>query len=685
MLKPKEMRRFRAVVSQDLRDKVLAALHEAGVVQFKEITEEIERGEVEEELYKIDSVLGRIREIQEFFATVRFRESAEVEGESPEEVLESTKELLGELEEAYTELSSRKEELEDRKENIQTQKDILQYLKEIEIPLDYLRSTKGIHVTVGRIDEDVVDDFVKSAQNTLSQRVFVTISERGEIRTVVVACLKEDVPDFQPLLYKFDVETLRLPPLKGTPDEAIDELEERLADLSEREEQLADEIDEVAQDKSLEINSSVELLEIVKERLECLSLFGRTNMTLVLEGWVLPEKIPALREALEEASDDVYLMRIYEPEVREMKEVPVSLENPKVVGDFEYITNMYGLPKYKEVDPTWMLAISFPLFFGFCLTDAGYGLLVAALFLAAPGPISNLFSRKLRRMLIVCALTTFVVGFVFGGWFGDLFANIHPIFGSHWIRPLDEPISFLKLVVFVGILQIVVGYGIGRSLTDAFRRNWKRIIFNDLGKALLTVGLFGLTFCVLHLGLSDFGIEYVFPKVDILEVFNPFTSNPLIVTIFQGVFYLGLVLAIAGNILTGEGFVGKVGGVVNPIYGVIRLIADAASYTRLMALGISTAVIAFVVNEIGFLFYHMISPATFTGPLSYLLGAVGVIVLVIILVFGHAFNIFINSITGFIHTMRLEFAEFFEKFYEGGGKKFTTFKVKRTFTKGVGE
>jgi len=274
--------------------------------------------------------------------------------------------------------------------------------------------------------------------------------------------------------------------------------------------------------------------------------------------------------------------------------------------------------------------------------------------------------------MIVCAIFTVVVGLLIGGWFG--------FGGGLWVNPIERPIPLLKLVIFIGIIHLLVAFGLAGALKDIFRRDWKSLILSRISPILIMIGFFGLSFSILGIGLHEFGINYTFPKMEISDVFNPFAPAAGIVMVFRILFYLGLGIGMISAVLITKDAKGRLGGPINVIYSITGHIADVSSYTRLLALGIAGSVIAFSINLILRLMYHSLMPAEIT-PLSAIYAAVLLIGLAFAFIAAHSFNIFINSLGCFIHTMRLHFAEFFGKFYESGGEKFAPFKAKRMFTK----
>jgi V/A-type H+-transporting ATPase subunit I len=332
---------------------------------------------------------------------------------------------------------------------------------------------------------------------------------------------------------------------------------------------------------------------------------------------------------------------------------------------------MYGLPRYDEIDPTSFLTVSFPIFFGIALSDAGYGLALAAFMLSGVW-IAKAFPPYLRKMMALCGITTVVVSLFIGGWFG---------FGEGlWTKPTEQPIPLLKLAIFIGIAHLVIALGLAGILKDLRRRDRKRVVFERIPRTMILLGFFGLVFSILGVGLHEFGIAYRFPRMELFTAFNPLAQAPAVVQAFRALFYGGLILGATGAVLTAKGLRERIGGPINVVYGITGLVADVTSYTRLLALGIATGVVAFSINLIISIFWGwLVAPNLSLSP-ALILGVVSAVALAFLFVVAHAFNIFINTLGGFIHTMRLHFAEFFGKFYEGGGERFTPFKAKRRLT-----
>ncbi|MDI6883801.1 MAG: V-type ATP synthase subunit I [Hadesarchaea archaeon] len=672
MFKTARMKKFRVIFHRRAHDDVVARLHEAGVIQLKEITElEVTRKAVGEEVYELSSLLTKFKEMEEFLGPASGKPTT-VKQLTFEQTLKLAKKGIGKLGPKVTQLKEKSDGLEKERQDLLAQIGVLEKFREIRFPLRYLRSTDEIRVAVGYIAEERVKEFFAAVKEALARRVFTSTIGAGKRRIVVVACRAQDQQKLSPVFYRYEVELLELPPFSGSPAAAIKELKKRLAKTEGQQRGLERAVRRLARTRAKGVSQVRELLEIQREQLECAGLFGYTDATTVIEGWVRAKQAAELEEVLSAATNGRHVLRTYDPQRAEVEAVPVELKNPQVVEDFEYVTGMYGLPKYDEVDPTPFVSFTFALFFAIALSDVGYGIALG-IFMASGVWLAKIFPRKLRRMMVVCAIFTVIVGLLIGGCFG---------FGQgFWVNPIQRPIPLLKVVIFIGIIHLIVAFGLAGVLKDIFRRDWKSILFSRISRVLILIGFFGLGFCILGIGMYEFGLNFAFPKIDLFAAFNPLVPAAATIVAFRILFYLGLAIGIVGAVMIGKSAREKVGGPINVVYGITGLIADVTSYSRLLALGIATGVIAFSINFIlGIAWGGMVAPNLSLSP-AIIIAILAMIGIAFVFVAAHSFNIFINSLGGFIHTMRLHFAEFFGKFYESGGEKFTPFKAKRRFTK----
>ena len=671
MLHPVPVKRITIVFHKTKQDKLVSALHEAGIVQLREATSvEAVKRKIQQEVSQLAELLSKLSEMEELLGVYKGRPRPVTE-QSLEQILQEAQRVIKRIEPKMRKYRESREKISEELQNLKEQLSVLKPFEELRLPLRYLRPSQHLHVVVGFLDEDLLEGFASAVSKTFDGRAVVFPIARTKRTPIVVVCRAEHKQKLLPLLYRFGVELVELPEVKGTPATAIQKLQARIERLEKELKGINAVFQKLGRQHSREVSCARELLEIQKERMEAIGLFGFRESVVVLEAWALEGDLARVKNLLHKVTGGRFLLLTADPAPSELDQVPIELRNPKVVKDFEFLTGMYGLPKYNEIDPTWFLAVSFPIFFGLCLSDAGYGLALAAFMLSGIW-FAKSFPPYLRRMMALCGVVTAVVSLFVGGWFG---------FGSGlWVNPVENPIPLLKLVIFIGILHLVIAFGVAGVLKDLRQRAWQRVLFERLSRVLIILGFFGLSFCILGAGLYEFGIAYTFPRMGLFEVFNPAATAPAVVQALRVLFFGGVLLGVIGAVTGEKGLRSKFGGSINVIYGITGFIADVTSYTRLLALGVATGVIAYSINFIISIFWGwFVSPYLSFSPMA-VVGILSAAALGLVFVAGHSFNIFINTLGGFIHTMRLHFAEFFGKFYEGGGEKFQPFKAKRRFT-----
>ena len=360
----------------------------------------------------------------------------------------------------------------------------------------------------------------------------------------------------------------------------------------------------------------------------------RTQKTFRFEGWVPAACLNAVELVLEKHG---CCFDVRPPD--EGETVPVLLQNGSLTDPFEAVTEMYSLPDYRGVDPTGPMSVFYAVFFGMMLSDAGYGLVMAAVCFAimkkyAPEGMSG----RMVRMFFLCGLSTVFWGAMFGGWFGDFFqVAAEVIFGRKitieplWFDPLSDPARLLVWSLAFGIIHLFFGMGIRASMLIK-RGQWKDAVFDVLPWYMVIIG------GVMWLAGSRLGSVAV---------------STGIVMVSAGL----LILLLTGG--RNSRGAGRITGGLSSLYGITGYVSDILSYSRLLALGLATGVIASVVNTMGSL----------AGG-----GAAGAAVLLVVAIAGHSFNLAINALGAFVHASRLQYIEFFGKFYEDGGRRFEPLK-----------
>ncbi len=408
----------------------------------------------------------------------------------------------------------------------------------------------------------------------------------------------------------------------------------------EREDLALDEEKERIGEKLTELSASCDLLETAYDRvatdvtaLEALMQTVATESAVILTGWVPQKAEKAAANELEKAGAYYTLS---EPE--EGDDPPVLLDNKPLFTPFESVISLYSLPAYGSFDPTAIMSVFYFILFGLMLGDVIYGLLLTfgCLFLLKKADLGR-GVKNLVRMFCICGVSCSISGLLFGSWCGDLPSVFMSMFGvdigdiSIAFDMVKEPINFLIVAFAVGAAHLLAGMGV------------KFYLLCREGKVFDAV--------------FDIGSWYVlFAGLGIL-VFNRTVGG-----IVAGV---GALMLIATQGREAKNPVMRFLKGLYSLYGIINYVSDLLSYSRIMALGLATAVIASVINIL----------ATLMGPTI-----AGFILMPGILIVGHVVNLVINLLGTFVHTSRLQYIEFFGKFYEDGGRAFRPVAPELTYT-----
>lgn len=456
-----------------------------------------------------------------------------------------------------------------------------------------------------------------------------------------IICLKEEKDALYEALRPFNFSAVSMADQKGTPAEAIHHYEKEIeaieAKIAENEKVLA-----ALSIARKNIEFLYDSLVMRRDRARIVGDMLSTDAVFYFDGW-MPAKAQPEIEALLKEYEFFYDIQIPEEE----EEVPVLLHNSSVATPFEAVTNMYSLPSRKDIDPTTILAPFYFIFFGMMLSDAAYGIILSALcafVLKKYKPEGTIY--KMFKMFFYCGISTFIWGALFGGWFGNFFTvAAATLFGKElvinpiWFNPMDNPMKLLIFSLILGAIHLFVGMGIQAymSVRDGHPVD-----------AICDIGLW----YVLLIGLVLFGVGG--------SVAPALASAGKVMSI----------VGVVGILLTGgrkkKGIIGKITGGLGSLYGITNYLSDILSYSRLLALGLATGVVAQVINTLGSL----------AGG-----GVVGAILLTVALVFGTIFNLAINALGAFVHSCRLQYVEFFGKFYTGGGREFRPFERKTKYIK----
>lgn len=635
-------------MKKDLK-KVLGILQEGGIMQIEEIIGTEKEAELLQPIEKEDHEVDyRIANID--FTIKTLTPYAPKRPIWAGKTTLSQESALGTLKEFnYEEVIKKCQNTEEKQvaarneqNALKNEEALLTPWKDLETPLNTPRETETVSISYGiaAINEY---EILKNELHALSPLTHVEKINADDSNVYAIVIIpKNRFNEARTILLKAKFIEIELPSHPVIVAERLKFIESRKKELqSIIDEGEADFRDLAKHFENLQIAHDVLLWQ--KEEQTVREKLKGTEYSFVITGWMPKEAHEKLEKTLKEKAP--CLLEPLKP--LEGENPPVMIRNNKIAWPFESVTRLYGLPLPNEIDPTPLLASFFIVFFALCLTDAGYGLvLFLIMFVVLKFFNLPMQSRGLVKLLMWGGLLTIIAGIPFGGYFGMtleqapgfLLAEGGETFRGQIINATagSGPLTFLILAFTIGIVQVLIG-----KIIDGC---WKI----KQGQAMDAI-LDSFSWVVFIISILAFALA----KNDILI---PAQHAEIAKWMSLG----GALFMVLTQGRKRKGILAKLGIGVLSLYGLIAYLGDILSYSRLMALGLSTGIIAFAMNTIAGLALEMIP-------------YVGIVFAIIVLILGHGLNLVLSSLGAFIHSARLQFVEFFSKFMEGGGKDFKPF------------
>lgn len=526
----------------------------------------------------------------------------------------------------YNELKDKEEKqntLSNEKTKLESEIDILLPWRTLNCPFKELRSLKYTSCFIGTIPSNVKESFMEEFNNEVGFSYLEIINEEKDeiyILALVIKSLEESANEifkkygFTKANFNYD----------DTPDSIIESCKIRIGEINNEKEVNIKYLKE-QQGYYEKLQLAYEYYSNHLERAKATENFLKTREVVVIEGWNTASSNSKLEDAIKKIAKDNYYLKF--KEVEEEDKVPILLKNNGFVEPFESITEMYSMPKYREVDPTPILSIFYLIFFGMMLSDAGYGLILIFGSLIALSMFKLEKAKKnFVKLLLYLGISTTFWGAIYGGWFGDAPKVLFNVDIPKLLDPSKDIMNIMILAIIFGLVHLFIGLGIKAYILIRDKKVMDAVF--DVG--IWYVTLIGAILMAVKIG-GHLG-KYMF---------------------IGGL--IGLFLTQGRKAKT---IGGKIGGGIYGVYGITGYFGDVVSYSRLMALGLATGFIASALN----LIVNLIP-----SPAKYIVGPILFVAL-------HVFNLLINALGSYVHTARLQYLEFFGKFYEGGGKSFNPFK-----------
>lgn len=508
-----------------------------------------------------------------------------------------------------------------------------------ELPLEE-KSTERLNIALGVFPPHTD---VKALEKELDGESFPCVLEEiGKDKEQLYAslcCFKEDEDDVMDTLKKAGWAKPNFTDAPGTVTEVIERCEKNIESYAAKKEQIIEQIAEkMHYKKDLEVYHDILILDRDESRIR--SNLVNTSRAFEFDGFVPSVAITDVEKSLSE-----YFCSYEFSEPEEEDDVPTKLKLSTFLSPMEFIIKLYSLPNYREVDPTAIASIFYIIFFGMMFGDVGYGimLIIGAVIAIKKFNMVEGAAGQLIKIIFYSGISSIVWGFLFGSIFGDLiqvtgstFFDKSIVIKPLWLDPGKEPMTFLAFSCGIGVVHLFIGMGI-----KAYQQ--------------IKEGKF-LDAC------NDVFIWYAIVIGAIMWLFGAGIS-PGLPVIGKWMVIVGLILAVVLPIFIAKG-AGKALGLWNIYSGLSGQLSDILSYSRLLGLGLASTSIAGVFNFLASM-----------GGKSF----VGVIMFFVIVLLGHTLNFAINALGAFVHSCRLQYVEFFGKFYEGEGREFNPFDRKTKY------
>ena len=569
-----------------------------------------------------------------------------------EEYLAMAKEILA--------LEQRIGELRDEIPKIENREVMLRSWERLDVPLSY-EGTAYTKAFIGTIPgehskKDFMDAFLKkdgedepekSGESSVPPVEIDIISSSKEQSCIFLLCLRRDEDIVEAGLKQLGFAYPKNSTSKSVPATEIRELKAKkegiLSDITKLKRQLI-----AYTDNRKELKFASDYYAMRAEKYRHLQQLPQSESAFFIEGYVPSAYSEELRRRLTEKFSAY--VELSDPE--EGEDVPVALSNGLFSDPMETVVESYSLPGPGEIDPSRVVSIFYYVFFGIMLSDAGYGILLSLATGYVLLKVKNMKPgmKKMMKLFFYGGLSTIVWGFMFGSFFGNAVNVIAATFFGRpdislrplWFEPMSEPMRFLVFAFSLGIVHILTGLGI---------KLYQCLKAGDIIGAVCD--------SVLWFMFVGGGIVYLLTMPMVTGMLGlSFTLGSAAASISAAIAIIGAI----GVVLTGgreskNWFKRLLKGAYSA-YGITGYLSDILSYSRLLALGLATGVIAQVFNQMG----------SMLGATWY-----GALIFIIIFLIGHVLNIGINVLGAYVHTNRLQFVEFFGKFYDGGGRKFEPF------------
>jgi len=617
MLRPHEMSNVIITGQKNMQEAVIKELHRLKVLHIVEHAKS-ELADIGAPMQNAGSLSGVLVKIRALTAALSIKkEDAKFELKKGLLEIESTTKKLG------NEVSANLDELKKTEELIaknEAAKQELEILKNIDVPLEVLSPYKSLACFAGYVKDENSASLIKIELSLITPKfmLFDSITKKRHFTLLFIdAKIRESAANILQKVTFSPVNFPNISNLRGSALINLEKIEEENLNLQKRREVIKERLEALAREHKGFLLAAEEFLSEQLEKAEAPLKFAATSSSFLIKGWIPTEELAKSIERLNKAAKNRVFVH-FDPAKKHDK-VPVKLKNPGYAKPFEFFIDLYSMPAYKEIDPTFFIFLTFPIFFGIMLGDIGYGLLsiIAFWFLKRKMPKAKNFFN----ILLLASFVSILFGFMFGEFFG--FEEIGKLHLPHILSRAHDISALMYISIAIGVVHVNIGLIVG--------------FINELKSHGFMHAFYAkASWIVLQIGITLLALSYM----------NAISLLPIV----------GWILLLVSSLMLFKGEGAK---------GIIELpsiLTNILSYARLMAIGLSSVILAVIINDSSREFFHQGGFFVFIG--------------VLILIVGHAINIVLGLLGSFLHSLRLHYVEFFSKFFHGGAEKYRPFGAK---------
>ncbi len=610
MIEPVRMTKIRIVGTKRVLEGAIKVLHSEAVVHIEDFRPGkynvdyayFDIGNPAKSASKYSELLVRLRAL---IASLKI----ERQDFSLAKVPDGAEKMLAKIEMDSAKIVEKSKIFEDEQKELEKAEEMVGFLSALKLKPDVFSPLENLAVFSGYCEGDFENEL-----SGITKKYKLTKKVRKKDVAFALFVEKESAEKIKGILESYKYRGVQVP--AKIKYKSLEELAERKKELEQSEKKTAEKLGQLKKKKGQFLVSYENYLKRENEKAEAPLRFGETANLFVVEGYAPVKKYETLKQKLA----DGFGKKIYvERSEKEVEFAPTQLQNPSIIGSFEFFLNLYSLPFYRELDPTFLIFITFPLFFGFMLGDVGYGITTAIIFLIVKYSTKSSSLKGLMNAMLLASMASIAFGFLFGEFFGGPYFGLNPI-----INREHDITLMIMITLLVGIIHLNIGYLFGFV-------NAKRM--HGIKHALAEKG----SWIVVEIGI----ILLLFKMLNVFYTTLPYQ-------VYLGFAFLGAGAAIM--IASGRAI---------EVIELAGVMSNLLSYTRLFAIGLASVALAMIVNEFATAFIET--------------GGIMILPAILILVMGHVLNIAIGIISGFLQSLRLHYVEFFTKFYKGEGKRYNPF------------